>query len=313
MSDVLLQVSDLVKRYPGNPAVHAVECVSFGLHRGEILGLLGPNGAGKTTTIRMLLSTLTPTSGSIHYFGMNFFQNRSESLQRVGFASTYTNLPLFLTVAENLDIHGRLYGMSRNDRLDRAKKLLDFFGVYALKSRRITQLSAGQRTRIMLAKAFLPRPDIALLDEPTASLDPEISHEVRAFVSEQRRREGVSILFSSHNMDEVALLCDRVVFLRRGQVMAVDSPQNLAASVARSVIELDITGGKERLAAILQRRELSSEERAKSTRISVAEASAAELIRELVIDGVTFDRISIEKASLEDYFLKSAQDENAPR
>ncbi len=246
-TDPVLSVSELTKVYPGRPPTTAVDGLSFALDRGEILGLLGPNGAGKTTTIQMLLSTLEPTSGEIRYFGKSLATARAEILGKVGFASAYSKLPRRLTVAENLDVFARLYGLKAGERRERIRDLLTQFGVWDLRRRQVEGLSAGQTTRVMLAKAFLARPRVALLDEPTASLDPDIAVEVRAFVRSRRDEEGVSIVFTSHNMDEVAQLCDRVIFLDRGRIASSGRPDELAASVASTRIRLRVIQGLDQL------------------------------------------------------------------
>jgi ABC-type multidrug transport system ATPase subunit len=173
--DPVLVVTELTKVYRGKPPVTAVDRLSFSLGRGEILGLLGPNGAGKTTTIQMLLSALEPTSGRIAYFGESLKSARALILGQVGFASAYSRLPARLTVAENLDVFGRLYGLPAGQRKARIQELLSKFGVWDLRKRTTERLSSGQVTRVMLAKAFLARPRVVLLDEPTASLDPDIA------------------------------------------------------------------------------------------------------------------------------------------
>ncbi len=164
----------LTKKY-----THAVAGISFSLKKGEILGVLGPNGAGKTTTIQMLLGTLIPSSGRISYFGKPFDGNDPTILKRINYSSAYIELPWRLSVAENLDIYGRIYEVK--DRGARIDLLLKRFGIYDLKYRNMRALSAGQMTRVILVKAFLNSPEIILLDEPTASLDPEIAKQIRLF------------------------------------------------------------------------------------------------------------------------------------
>src|SRR5690242_9373559 len=166
--DSALTVRDLKKIYKGKVPFIAVQGISFDLQKGEILGLLGANGAGKTTTIQMLLSTLKPTSGSIVYFGKDFFAHRSATLKQVSFASTYVSLPWKLTIEQNLKVFGRLYEMS-DEEIRYADVLLDRFGILHKKQIPLAKLSAGQVTRLMLVKAFMTKPKIALLDEPTAS------------------------------------------------------------------------------------------------------------------------------------------------
>ena len=237
VAESLLEVRNLTKTFGGRTQVTAVDDLSFDLRSGEILGLLGPNGAGKTTTIKMLISTLKPTSGSIVYFGKDFYTNRSDSLQQIGFASTYTSLPPLLTVAENLNVYGCIYGLSKSERHTRIAELLSLFHLEEFGNRRTTTLSAGQRTRVMLVRAFLGRPKLVLLDEPTASLDPEIAEEIREFLLLQLTQHGVSILLTSHNMNEVSKMCDRVLFLKNGKCLALDTPENLAASIGSSSLE----------------------------------------------------------------------------
>ena len=168
--------------------------ISFDLEEGEILGFLGPNGSGKTTTIQMLLGTLTKTSGDIYYFGKDFTKYRSEILKQVSFASTYTSLPWILTLEENLIVFGYLYGLSRKESRRSFFPLLERFGILDKKDEEVTSLSAGQVTRLMLVKALFVNAKILLLDEPTASLDPDISRDICSFLLEQRDKRGISIL-----------------------------------------------------------------------------------------------------------------------
>ncbi|MBS0656001.1 MAG: ABC transporter ATP-binding protein, partial [Verrucomicrobia bacterium] len=220
----VLSIQKLKKVYQGKPPVTAVDGISFELHKGEILGLLGPNGSGKTTTIQMLMGTLSSTSGAIYYFGKDFATHRSEVLQKVSFASTYTSLPWLLTVAQNLEVFGYLYGLTRKESYKKFEPLLERFGILNKMKHRVSTLSAGQVTRLMLVKAFFTSPKVVLLDEPTASLDPDIAHDVCCFLLEQRNKEGTSILFTSHKMTEAMEICDRTIFLKEGKIIAADLP-----------------------------------------------------------------------------------------
>lgn len=265
----------------------AVNNISFELKKGEILGFLGPNGAGKTTTIQMLLGTLTPSGGSIDYFGSDFKQNRIEALKRIGYASGYDKLPARLTVTENLDIVGRIYGMSYSVRMQQIEKLLKFFGIWQMRDRQTGTLSAGQATRVMLAKAFISDPEIVLLDEPTASLDPDVAHEVRQFILAQRKERGTSILITSHNMDEVTELCDRVLVLKNGTIIADDTPEILARSISKVRVCLTIAG-EQRM-------------------VELDEHAIAPYLADLAERKIMYSHISIEKPTLEDYFLSVAK------
>jgi len=281
----------------------AVDGISFELEPGQILGLLGPNGAGKSTTISMLLGVLTPTSGEITYFGKNFEAHRSEILDQVGFASTYISMPWRLTVWENLRIYALMFGVEYKEFARRAEKFLTKFGVWDQRNKMMNQLSAGQTTRIMLAKAFIPRPKVALLDEPTASLDPDIAHEVRRFVRDQREQYGTSILYTSHNMDEVADLCDSVLFLKKGQIIAKDTPENLAGSISKAKVRLLVTDGLKRIERFAREQSLPANVVDREVVLEIDEQKVAEFLMQLADEDIHYSQISIDKPTLEDYFL----------
>ncbi|MDQ3009020.1 MAG: ABC transporter ATP-binding protein [bacterium] len=306
----VLTVNQLRKVYPpekkgGNPFV-AVDGISFALQEGEILGLLGPNGAGKSTTISMLLGVLSPTSGEILYGELEFKKHRTDILNSVTFASTYIKMPWRLTVMENLKIYSMLYGLSNNEFLSRSKKFLEFFNVWNQRDKTMNQLSAGQMTRVMLAKAFIPYPKIVLLDEPTASLDPDIAHEVRHFVLEQQREYNTSILYTSHNMDEVTEVCDRVVFLRNGSIVATDTPDKLAASVSIAHMRLQVKDGMKRTQQFAEKLGLKSMIDKREIAIDIDEHEIAAFLQKLAAEKIEYTQITIAKPSLEDFFLSQA-------
>jgi ABC-2 type transport system ATP-binding protein len=285
----------------------AVNKISFDLKKGEILGLLGPNGAGKTTTIQMLLGTLTPTGGSITYLGKDFATHRSEVLQHVGFASAYSKLPGKLTVYENLDVFARLYGLSAIERKQRIERLLEVFSITDLQNKLTRNLSAGQTTRAILAKAFLPNPQIVLLDEPTASLDPDIAHDIRQFILQQQRERNISIVFTSHNMDEVAEVCDRVVVMKHGTIVAADTPAHLAASISVTRVELIISQGLDTALTYLNKQMVIYAIEKNSIKIEIEEHKVSDLLASLANVGVHYSQISINKPTLEDYFIRLAK------
>lgn len=303
----VLSTRNLRKVYTGKTPCVAVDSLSFDLKEGEILGLLGPNGSGKTTTIQMLLGTLTATSGEIAYFGQDFFSHRSEVLQKVSFASTYTNLPLILTIAENLEVFGYLYGMNSKESRKSFEPLLERFGIADKKYSRVTSLSAGQSTRLALVKAFFTLPQIVLLDEPTASLDPDIARDICSFLLEQREKRGISILFSSHKMEEVMEVCDRAIFLKEGKIIADDIPRNLAKSVSRFCIKLLITDGMKRTVALAEERKLPVTVDHRLVEIVIDEEKIPEFLHALSQNSVDYASIKIEEPSLEDYFLQIAK------
>lgn len=293
----------------GKSETLAVDQISFALHEGEILGLLGPNGAGKTTTIQMLLSTLKPTSGSIRYFGKNLSSHRSEILESVSFASTYHRLPSSSKVWENLDIFGRLYGLSASQRAKNIEENLGFFKMWDLRDRKMASLSAGQSTRVMLAKAFIANPKVVLLDEPTASLDPDIALEVREFVREQKRVKKTAILFTSHNMSEVEEVCDRVLVLKSGKIIASQTPQMLAKSVSLARLQLIFSDEEQAMAeALIDGLGLKYKKIGANLQIDIDEKDIPRLLLDLARRGLAYSQISIEKPKLEDYFLHIARD-----
>ncbi|MBU6383503.1 MAG: ABC transporter ATP-binding protein [Verrucomicrobia bacterium] len=300
-----LSVKDLTKVYGKKKPFIAVDHISFDLKPGEILGFLGPNGSGKTTTIQMLLGTLSATSGSIVYFGKDFFKHRSEALQSVSFASTYTSLPYILTVQENLRCFGLFYGIQ--DFAKRTDPLLERFGILDKKHDHISSLSAGQITRLMIVKAFFTNPKIVLLDEPTASLDPDVSQEVCRFLLEERDRTGLSILFTSHKMEEVAELCDRTIVLKNGHIIADDLPENLAHSVSLYQLRLTIIDGMKRAVALADKFKVAYQLEHRVISFSLDEKEIPKFLNQLMQSGVSYASIQVQEPSLEDYFLKIAE------
>ncbi|MBT3828083.1 ABC transporter ATP-binding protein [bacterium] len=285
----------------------AVDGISFELKEGEILGLLGPNGSGKTTTIHMLLGVLSKSSGDINYFGKDFSRLRSEIMAKVAFASTYVRFPGNMTVAENLDVYGRLYGLTGHDRAERVKHCLQAFGMWEYRNRYASALSAGQMTRSVIAKAFLARPRVVLLDEPTASLDPEIAAVVRNFVLEQQREHGVSMLFTSHNMAEVEEVCDRLLVMKRGVIIANNTPQKLAESISTAHVELMVSSGAKALSDYLTEKKYAVEWQEHFVKFSVQEQQIARVLSDIAQRGIEYSQISIDKPTLEDYFLHVAR------
>lgn len=310
----VLQVRNLTKifdaglwPFSSRKKYKAVDDISFSLKKGEILGFLGPNGAGKTTTIQMLLGTLAPTSGSINFFGTEFARNQVNILQRVTYASGYDKLPARLSIEQNLDIVGRIYGMPTHVRAQRIEQILRFFNMWEMRNKETGMLSAGQATKVMLAKAFLPDPEIVLLDEPTASLDPEAAAEVRKFILKQKHERGTSLLITSHNMDEVTEICDRVLVLKQGTIIADSSPEQLAASVAHARVHLVITHEREAILNYLHARQISHVINEHEIVVEIDEQKIAGFLINLAQLNVGYSQISIDKPTLEDYFLHIAR------
>jgi len=231
-SDPILQVEGLTKRFQ---AKLAVDQLSFSLRAGSIVGLLGGNGAGKTTTLSMLLGLLEPTSGTIQLFGHDFVSNRHATLHRMNFCSPYVDLPQRLTVSENLRVFARLYGVK--NAADTIAGLAHDFRLLELMDQPIRRLSSGQKTRVSLAKALINSPDFLLLDEPTASLSPDVSQWIRHRLTDYRDRTGATILFASHDMREVEQLCDQVMMMSQGKLIEQGSPEELVEKHNSSTLE----------------------------------------------------------------------------
>lgn len=310
MSQVL-KVRDLTKVYPGAPPYTAVDRISFDLKKGEILGFLGPNGSGKTTTIQMLLGTLLTSGGTIHYFDRDFSLHREEILQNVSFASTYLSLPYILTIKENLEVLGFLYGLSRKESRKRYSPLLERFGIAKYQDSRVSVLSAGQVTRLMMVKAFFIEPKVVLLDEPTASLDPDISRDICDFLLEQREKTGLSILFTSHKMEEVAQVCDRVIFLDKGKIIADDKPEHLAKKSAFFKIRLVILEDLEKAIDLASSLKFLCKSDHRTVEVEMEEAEIPQYLQQLSRLGVVYSSIQIQEPSLDDYFLKIARNSRA--
>jgi ABC-2 type transport system ATP-binding protein len=227
-----IEVRNLVKRYGD---VLAADGIDFAAAAGATVGLLGGNGAGKTTTIAMLLGLLLPTSGSIRVLGHDMLRDRFAALARMNFSSPYVSLPQRLTVRENLRVYGHLYNVRHTDA--RIAELSGELDLGALLDRPAGQLSAGQKTRVALAKSLINRPELLLLDEPTASLDPDTGDLVRTWLERYRAETGCTILLASHNMAEVERLCSDVLMLKQGRVVDRGSPQDLLDRYGRDDLE----------------------------------------------------------------------------
>jgi ABC-2 type transport system ATP-binding protein len=237
-----IEVAHLVKVYK---TTRAVDDVSFGIARGSITGLLGGNGAGKTTTIAMIMGLVLPTSGRIEVLGRSMPEQSSEVLGRMNFESPYVDMPMRLTVRQNLTVFGRLYAVE--NLRERIEKLAADLDLGEFLDRANGKLSAGQKTRVALAKALINQPELLLLDEPTASLDPDTADWIRRHLETYRRTHGATILLASHNMLEVERLCDRVIIMKRGRIEDDDSPDGIMARYNRATLEevfLDVARGR---------------------------------------------------------------------
>jgi ABC-2 type transport system ATP-binding protein len=298
----LLEVENLTKSFG---ELRALKGISFAVPRGAIIGLLGPNGAGKTTCIDILLGATTPESGSVRYFGEDFFTHRPEALRRINFASAYHNLQNRVSVRENLLVFAHLYEIDQPRRA--IERMAEYFEILPILDRRFGDLSAGQRTRVSLIKSMLNDPELILMDEPTASLDPDIADKTLGLIEELRQERQLSILFTSHRMDEVNRLCDEVIFLDRGEIVSKGRPADLTAAIPEAEIRLQVEGPTGAIRLYLQDNELAYEIEGSFVSIIATEADLARIIHDVnrLSDSIT--GLDVKKSDLEDVFLAIAR------
>ena len=232
MGKPVIEINNLTKQFNNTLAV---KNISFKVDKGKIIGLLGPNGCGKTTTIGMILGLIKPSSGSVIISGQNIEYNRTRLLEKMNFISPYVELPKKLTVEENLKVYGRLYGVK--NLIDKISYLMEKLNLIDFKSRKTGELSSGQKNRVSLAKALINDPEILLLDEPTASLDPDVGDYIRGFIENYASNQDATILLASHNMNEVERLCHEVLMMKDGKIIDKGKCSDLVNKHGRKNLE----------------------------------------------------------------------------
>jgi ABC-2 type transport system ATP-binding protein len=304
LSNAVLEVENLSKNYG---AFKAVDRISFSLQKGQIVGLLGPNGAGKTTTIQMLVGITLPDGGAIRYFGMDLHKHREACLQRINFSSSYNMLQNRITVWENLIVFARLYRVDKPE--GKIKSMGEYFGITRLMHQRFMTLSAGQKTRVNLVKALLNDPEIILMDEPTASLDPDIADRTLSLIESLREARDLSIVYTSHQMDEVARVCDEVVFLDHGHIVAQDTPAGLTRRIAGGTrVHVRVAAQPQMVVQALQPdfKDVALED-GNVVVVTTQEHRVPRAIYDIGNTGVDVIDIDIRKPTLEDVFLQIAR------
>ena len=303
MADIVLEVDNLIKDYG---SFRAVDGISFKVPRGKIVGFLGPNGAGKTTTIQMLLGITLLTSGSIKYFGQDFNKNKSKILSRINSVSAFNTLLGRISAWENLVVFADLYEV-KNVK-EKINELARIFEVEDVIHQRYWDLSSGQRTRINLIKALLNDPEIILMDEPTASLDPDIADKTLTLIENLCHSKNLTILFTSHDMNEITRICDEVIFLDKGKIVAQDTPLGLTKKIKESRLTIIFNGKQEMVKAVLEDDAISFKFTDKGRVEVIAEEK---IIPKLIIDigkkGIEIVDLEVKKPSLEDVFLNFAR------
>lgn len=303
MEPTVLEIKNLTKKF-GPPAggFTAVDKISFSIKKGEIVGLLGPNGAGKSTTIYMLIGILKPTLGNISIFGKPFEQNRESILQDMNFSAAYIHLPAKMTIWENLITFGRLYQVK--DYKAKSEKLMEEFMLTEFRNKFVKDLSSGQQARVYLCKAFINDPKLLLLDEPTAFMDPDIADTLRKLIVQKVRENNTTVIFTSHNMPEVTELCDRVIFLNKGKIVAEDTPQALAKKIGSCRVHLMIIDGQKRILSFCEEQKIKASAERRYVTVTLKEKEIANFLSKIGDMGVDYDEISIDKPTLSDFFLK---------
>jgi len=232
MSSLAIEINNLSKQYRNTLAV---KNINFKINKGTIIGLLGPNGCGKSTTIGMMLGLIKPTSGTVIINGQNIENNRTSLLEKMNFISPYIELPKKLTVEENLKVYGRLYGVKNLE--GKISEIMEKLNLTEFKKRKTGELSSGQKNRVSLAKALINDPEILLLDEPTASLDPDVGDNIRTFIEDFASKKGATILLASHNMNEVERLCHEVMMMKDGKIIDKGKSSDLINKHGRKNLE----------------------------------------------------------------------------
>lgn len=298
----ILDVDRLRKVFKHTPVVDGI---SFAVKKGEIVGLLGPNGAGKTTTIAMILGVTTPSSGSIRIFGMDTEKYRSEILTRMNYSSAYVKAPSRMKVIEHLRVFAGIYHVANPE--DRIAELLSVFRLTEYKDMLAGDLSSGNMAKVNLAKAFINRPELILLDEPTSSLDPDVSDYVRTYILDVQKNSGTTILITSHNMAEIEELCDRVIFINHGKIIDEGTPEQLSKKIDVARVRLMMRDGQKRTISYCKREALPITVTDRTVIIEVKEHDIAGLLSDLAGIGVSYSQISIDTPTLEDYFLSEVR------
>ena len=303
----LLAISELRKRYG---EVEALKGVSFSVERGEIFGLLGPNGAGKSTTINILLGLILADGGRIEVFGQDFARHSLAIRRRMNVAAAFTSLNGVLTVRENLKVYGHIYGVKNTSA--RIDELLERFEITELANKKLQYLSSGQHTRVTLCKGLINDPELLLLDECTVGLDPDIAEKTRRALKEFQREKLTTILFTSHNMNEVEELCGRIAFLSKGQILHIDTTERITQIIPQQTLTIRFRAGTA-VTALLQSVTLPPAEVGIDSTLRFVlnepEQQLDAILRHFTRSGAQIVDLQLVRPTLEDVFIKVARGE----
>lgn len=300
---IAIKVENLTKEFNG---LKALDSVSFEVKKGEIFGLLGPNGAGKTTTISILSTLLEPTSGKAFVNGFNLFNDKDNVRKSIGIVFQDQSLDEELTAYENMDFHGRLYRIPKDVRERKIEKLLKLVGLEERKNDLVKTFSGGMRRRLEIARALLHEPEILFLDEPTLGLDPQTRNHIWAYIKRLNEQKNITIILTTHYMEEADRLCHRVAIIDRGKIIALDSPVRLKSRIGGDIISIE-SPDIEKLSILLKKvpwiREMRRHNNHLTIELEDAEKHAVEIIKTSDKKGIEITKLSIHKPTLEDVFL----------
>ncbi|QYZ78132.1 ATP-binding cassette domain-containing protein [Methanofollis formosanus] len=295
----------------------AVDAISFAIRKGEIFGLLGPNGAGKTTTISMLATMLRPTSGRATVDGHDILTDEDGVRRSIGIVFQDQTLDEELTAYENMDFHGRLYRIPGDLRDRRIAELMDLVGLGEKKDHQVKTFSGGMKRRLEIARGLLHRPAVLFLDEPTLGLDPQTRNHLWAYIEQMNTEEGITIILTTHYMEEADRLCDRVAIIDHGRIVAMDTPENLKAAIGGDIITIDSPDAEEAYARIdaAWPGQVERQESTVTVRLRHAEEEIPGIVNLLSAQGVGIRSVSVHTPTLEDVFLhmtgRAMRDEHA--
>lgn len=296
----ILEVENLVKNYG---SFKAVDGISFAVPKSKVIGLLGPNGAGKTTTIQVLLGITLLNLGTIKYFGKDFNKNKQYCLQRINYASAFNTLQGRISVWENLLVFSYLYGLKNPKK--KIDELAQYFEITDLLPQRYWDLSTGQKTRVNIIKSLLNDPELILMDEPTASLDPDVADKTLSLIEKLRESRELSILFTSHDMNEVTRLCDEVIFLDHGKIVAQDTPLALTKRIPTAKLKVVFDAERGKVEKYLKQEKQNYEFLGKNiVLITTEEILIPKVIFGLSNTNIWITDIEVKKPTLEDVFLQ---------
>jgi ABC-2 type transport system ATP-binding protein len=300
-----IEVRELRKTYPGG--VEAVKGIDFDVRAGEVFGLLGPNGAGKSTTIGILTTTVAPSGGSARLAG---YDVAAEPLKARGVSSVVFQEAVVdgtLSGRENLELHARLWGVDPEDARGRIEELAELLGISELLDRKVEGYSGGERRRLEIARALVSRPQVLFLDEPTVGLDPRIRHELLDAIAALRTREEMTVLVTTHYLDEAQRLADRVAIIHDGEIVALDSPHTLLAGLGEEILEFRVDGNAESALHALRERGVAGEDAyAVGARLTIPlhDRTASDALQQIGGDGVRASEIQVRAPSLDDVYIR---------